>query len=270
MTRHRPLLLAASLPLVLLAGCTQDAAPASGTATSGMQAAIAQAADDAADAGALPGGDAPLQPGQSVQGMIEADVGNGTQRFRSLSTRVADDIAKQLDDKLTTRKGSQALEEANRKLEKLGTGVKVDVGDVRDIVGGMAGKTFHDAVVLELQIIHALQVNLNGKGRKGEQLALDMRFDDKTLTLKDAQLTYRPKATAMFDFYEGHDTRVTIERFERNQDGSYAIAGTFSAKDLAASPMAKTLTAKALPSVNGRFDYAALPLRATPGFKAGR
>ena len=113
MTRHRPLLLAASLPLVLLAGCKQDAAPAAGNAASGMQAAIEQSAGDAADAGALPGGDAPLQPGQSVQGMIEADVGKGTQRFRSLSTKVADDIAEQLDDKLATRNGSQALEDAN-------------------------------------------------------------------------------------------------------------------------------------------------------------
>ena len=93
MTRHRPLLLAASLPLILLAGCKQDAAPASGNAASGMQAAIEQTADDAADAGAMPDGDAPLQPGQTIQGSIEADVGKGDQTFRSLSTKVADDIA---------------------------------------------------------------------------------------------------------------------------------------------------------------------------------
>lgn len=266
MTRHRPLLLAASLPLILLAGCKQDAAPAAGNAASGIQAAIEQAAGDAADAGALPGGDAPLQPGQSVQGMIEADVGKGTQRFRSLSTKVADDIAEQLDDKLATRKGSQALEEANRKLEKLGTGMKVDAGDVRDVVGSMAGKTFHEAVVQKIDIIHMLQVNLSGKAGDGSQVELSMRFDDKTLALDSASLNYRPNSKAVFDAYSSKTVQVTIERFERTADDTYAIAGTFSAKDLTASPMAKKLDSKTLPSASGRFDYASLPLKAMPKF----
>ena len=59
---------------------------------------------------------------------------------------------------------------------------------------------------------------------------------------------------------------MTIERFERNADGTYAIAGTFEAKDLAASPMAKKLEAKTLPSASGRFDYAALPVKEMPKF----
>lgn len=264
MTRHCPLLLAISLPLVLLAGCKQDAAPAAGNAASGMQAAIEQAAGDATDA--LPDGDAPLQPGQSVQGMIEADVGMGTQRFRSLSTKVADDIAEQLDDKLATRKGSQALEDANRRLDKLGTGMQVGAGDVRDIVGGMAGKTFHDAAVRELDIIHSLQVNLKGKAGQGEQLELNLRFDDKTLALAGADMTYRPKGAGMFDFYKSDAVQATIERFEQNADGTYAISGTFSAKDLAASSMAKKLEEKTLASATGRFDYAALPLKQMPKF----
>ena len=266
MTRHRPLLLAASLPLILLAGCKQDAAPASGNAASGMQAAIEQTADDAADAGAMPDGDAPLQPGQTIQGSIEADVGKGDQTFRSLSTKVADDIAEQLDDKLATRKGSQALEDANRKLEKLGTGMKVDAGDVRDFVVGLAGKTFHQASVRRIDIIHSLQVNLDGKAGDGSQLQLDIGFDDKTLTLKDAKLTYRPKATSMFDFYESKDVQVTIERFEKNPDGSYALAGTFAATGMPASKMAKKLDANTLASASGRFDYAALPLKEMPKF----
>jgi hypothetical protein len=60
--------------------------------------------------------------------------------------------------------------------------------------------------------------------------------------------------------------QVTIERFERNADGTYAIAGTFSAKDLAASPMAKKLDEKTLASASGRFDYDALPLKQMPKF----
>jgi hypothetical protein len=179
---------------------------------------------------------------------------------------VADDIAEQVDAKLGTNKGNSAIEDANRKLEKLGTGMKVDAGDVRNIVGGMAGKTFHDAVVQELDIIHSLQVNLKGESGQGEQLELNLRFDDKTLALTGANITYRPKSAGAFDFYKSDAMQVTIERFERNADGTYAIAGTFSAKDLAASPMAKKLDEKTLASASGRFDYDALPLKQMPKF----
>lgn len=251
------------LALLLLAGCKQDAAPSNTTAP-GMQAMIEDAAQGSADAAG--NGDAPLQSGQSVQGVIQADLGKGLRRFRSLSTKVADDIAEQVDAKLGTNKGNSAIEDANRKLEKLGTGMKVDAGDVRDIVGGMAGKTFHDAEVQELDIIHSLQVNLKGKAGQGEELELNLRFDDKTLALTGANITYRPKSAGAFDFYKSDAMQVTIERFERNADGTYAIAGTFSAKDLAASPMAKKLEEKSLASASGRFDYDALPLKQMPKF----
>lgn len=262
MNRHRPLLLAVSLPLVLLAGCKQDAAPAAGDTASGMQAVIEQAAEGAA----LPAGDAPLQPGQSVQGSIEADVGKGMQRFRSLSTKVADDIGEQLDAKLGSGEGRAAIDDANRKLDKLGTGTQVSASDVRDIVGGMAGKTFHDSVVMHVAIIQSLQVTLKGNAADGGNLDLGLTFDDKNMTLTGTGLSDRPKAAAMFDFYESKAAQVTIERFERNADGTYAIAGTFEAKDLAASPMAKKLEAKTLPSASGRFDYAALPVKEMPKF----
>ena len=210
-------------------------------------------------------GDAPLKPGQSVQGTIQADVGNGSQSFRSLSTKVADDIGEQVDEKLGSGEGQAAIDDANRKLDTLGTGTQVSASDVRDIVGGMAGKTFHDASVRRIDIIHTLQVNLAGKSGDS-QLQLDLGFDDKTLALADAQLTYRPKASAMFDVYESKDVQVVIERFVRNEDGSYAIAGSFTAKDVPASKMAKRLDAATLPSASGRFDYAALPLKEMPKF----
>ena len=258
--------LAALLALGLL-GCKQDAAPSSdaGTAASGMQAVVDQAAQDAQASGALASGDAPLKPGQSVQGTIQADVGNGSQSFRSLSTKVADDIGEQVDEKLGSGEGQAAIDDANRKLDTLGTGTQVSASDVRDIVGGMAGKTFHDASVRRIDIIHTLQVNLAGKSGDS-QLQLDLGFDDKTLALADAQLTYRPKASAMFDVYESKDVQVVIERFVRNEDGSYAIAGSFTAKDVPASKMAKRLDAATLPSASGRFDYAALPLKEMPKF----
>ena len=259
--------LAALLALGLI-GCKQDAAPSAdaGTAANGMQAMVDQAAQDAQASGALASGDAPLKPGQSVQGSIEADVGNGTQSFRSLSTKVADDIAEQLDEKLGSGEGKAAIDDANRKLDKLGTGTQVSASDVRDIVGGMAGKTFHDSVVMQVDIINSLQVTLKGSASDGGNLDLGLTFDDKKLSLTGTSLSYRPKATAMFDFYETKDVQVAIERFERNADGSYAIAGSFTAKNLPASKMAKKLDAATLPSASGRFDFAALPLKQMPKF----
>ena len=214
--------LAALLALGLI-GCKQDAAPSAdaGTAANGMQAMVDQAAQDAQASGALASGDAPLKPGQSVQGSIEADVGKGTQSFRSISTKV---------------------------------------------VGDMAGKTFHDSVVMQVDIINSLQVTLKGSASDGGNLDLGLTFDDKKLSLTGTSLSYRPKATAMFDFYETKDVQVAIERFERNADGSYAIAGSFTAKNLPASKMAKKLDAATLPSASGRFDFAALPLKQMPKF----
>ena len=158
----------------------------------------------------------------------------------------------------------KAIDDANRKLDKLG--VQVDAGDVRDIVGGMAGKTFHDSVVMQVDIIRSLQVTLKGNASDGSNLDLGLTFDDKKLSLTGTSLSYRPKATAMFDFYETKDVQVAIERFERNADGSYAIAGSFTAKNLPASKMAKKLDAATLPSASGRFDFTALPLKQMPKF----
>ena len=255
---------------VALAGCGKaDDASANADSGSSMQAIVDEAAQDAADAGALPDGDAPLKEGQSVQGTLQADVGNGMQAFRSLSTKVADDIGEQLDEKLGRSEGQEAIADANKKLEKLGTGMQVDAGDVREIVGDMAGKTFHDSQVLHVDIIKSLQVSLKGTASDGAQLDLAMTFDDTSLTLTSSNFTYRPKANAMFDFYEAKDKEgfaVTVERFERNADGTYAIAGSFTAKDVPASAMAKKLPSASLPAASGRFDYASLPLKQMPKF----
>lgn len=258
---------------VTLAGCGKaDDASANADSGSSMQAIVDEAAQDAADAGALPDGDAPLKEGQTVQGTLQADVGNGMQAFRSLSTKVADDIGEQLDEKLGRSEGQDAIADANKKLEKLGTGMQVDAGDVRDIVGGMAGKTFHDSQVMHVDIIQSLQVTLKGTAGDGGNLDLGVTFDDKTLAMTGSSLNYRPKANAMFDFYEGkggEQVTVTIDRFERNADGTYAIAGSFSAKDLPASSMAKKLPAKTLPSASGTFAFDALPLKEMPKFGKG-
>jgi len=261
----------ASLAVVVaaLSACGNTSTTAPADTASGMQAAVEQAEGDAQAAGAASTGDAPLKPGQTIQGSIEADVGNGTQSFRSLATKVADDIGAQVEGKLDTGKGQRAIDDANRKLEKLGVESRVGADDVRDMVEGMAGKTFHDASVMQVDIIKSLQVSLKGTASDGAQVDLAMTFDDKSLALTSSNFSYRPKANAMFDFYQSKgdkDVEVTLERFERNADGTYALTGTFAAKDLPASKMAKKLPSASLPSASGRFDYASLPLKQMPKF----
>jgi hypothetical protein len=253
--------------LLVAAGCGDKAPSSPAESGTGMQAIVDEATKDAADAGALPDGDAPLKEGQSVQGTTEADVGNGTQSFRSLATKVADDIGEQVDEKLARAEGQDAIADANRKLEKMGA-----AGDVREFVGGMAGKTFHDSEVRHVDIIKSLQVTLKGTAGDGGHIDLGITFDDKTLALTGSSLSYRPKATAMFDTYQGKgndDVQVTIDRFERNADGTYAIAGSFSAKDLPASSMAKKLPSTSLASASGTFSFEALPLKEMPKFGTG-
>lgn len=245
-----------------LAACGNPEAPSSAAAPAdGLREVI----DDVA--AKLPAADAALQPGQTVQGTIEADAGRGMQSFRSLATKVADDIGKQMDARLDTGAGRKALDDANRKLDKLGTGTRIDAGDVRDLVGGMAGKVFHDSAVRHLEIISSLQVSLSGRAADGGKLDIALSFDDANTNLSRASLSYRPDARSTFEYYEtAKDTppQVTIERFQKNADGSYAISGTFSATSVPASKLAKQLKGTTLPQIDGRFDFAALPLKEMP------
>lgn len=231
----------------------------------------AQGMREAVDAAAakLPPAEAALQPGQSVQGTIEASVGRGPQSFRSLSTKVADDLGAQLDERLASGEGRKALDEANRALATSGTGQKVDADTVRDVVAGMAGKTLHDSQVQHLEMIGSLQVSLNGKAADGGALEIGLSFDDASLGLTEASLSYRPDPRSMFDAFattKDAPPQVTIERFEKNADGSYALAGTFRATNMPAAKMAKKLAGQTLPQAEGRFEFAALPLKAMPRF----
>ncbi len=248
--------------LLALAACGGQES-ASSTPAQGMREAV-----DAA-AAKLPPPETALQPGQSVQGTIEASVGRGPQSFRSLSTKVADDLGAQVDARLGTGEGRKAIDSANRALATSGTGQKVDADTVRGVVAGMAGKTLHDSQVQHLEIIGSLQVSLNGKAADGGALEISLSFDDASLGLTEATLSYRPDPRSMFDAFattKDAPPQVTIERFQKNADGSYALAGTFRATNLPAAKMAKKLAGQSLPQAEGRFEFAALPLKAMPRF----
>ena len=249
-----------ALPLLAaFAACGGKAPPA----PDGVEAVAAHAGKLATRGGGPGGAHAPLQPGQSIQGTILADLGGGEQAFRSLSTRVADDVGQQLERRLGGAEGQRALEQANRALASAGAGA-VDGEDVRRIVGGMAGKTFHQASVLRVDIVRSLRVHMQGKAADGAELELGLEFDAASLELAGTRLGYRPAGAGVFDQYgttEEGSPEVVVERFERKADGSWSIAGTFSARDVPPAVTSKHLKGS-LARASGRFDYNGLPEKA--------
>lgn len=256
-TAMRKHLLALAL-LPLLAACGEKPVPAA--AANGAMPGVAEAAASNAPASAQA-----LQPGQSVQGVIEADAGNGMRPFRSLSTKVADDIARQVDARLATREGEQALADANRSLSESGIKADVKADQVRDLIGGMAGKTFHDSSIQHVGMVHALNASLGGTAADGAKVTIELQFDDATLELAEAKVYYQPAGMrSPFDRYQSSKeapARVTIERFEKNADDSYRLVGSFTAGNLPATRMAKKLAGSTLASISGRFAFDALPAR---------
>ena len=253
---HRHLLALALMPL--LAACGDTSNPTTTTPDTAAQA-IAEASGAAATGSATT-----LQPGQRLQGLIEADAGNGMQAFRSLSTTVADDIGQQVESGLASGTGKRALSDANRRLAQSGVPTRVDADDVRGLVGSMAGKTFHDSSILHVGMTGSLNVGLNGTADDGAKLSVDLRFDDTSGQFQDASLSYQPVGKSAFNRYQTTKqapVQVTIERFEKNADGSYALAGSFRADAVPAGRMAKALAGTTLASVHGRFAFDALPAK---------
>lgn len=244
--------------ITLLAGCGGTAAPIAETPGAPVHAA----ADATKEA--TPTSPTALKPGQSVQGSIEADIGKGSQAFRSLSTRVADDIGRQVDAGLAAGKGERALADANRRLAESGVQARVDADQVRDLVESMAGKTFHDSSIQHLDITRSLNVALNGTAEDGAKVTVNLRFDDTTEAFQQASVSYQPAGHSAFDRYETRSklpVEVAIEQFEKNADGSYALVGSFRADNVPAAGTAKNLAQPTLASIHGRFRFDALPVR---------
>lgn len=207
---------------------------------------------------------ASLQPGQSVQGLIEADIGNGMQVFRSLSSKLDDDLDQRVGEAMASRAGQQALGEANRSLQAAGIDQKVAAEQVRGLAAGLAGKTIHDSQVRHIAMVGRLEVGLNGAAGDGARLGVNLSFDDNTLQLLHANIDVAPDSRQIMSRFQSvkeAPPTVTIERFEKNADGTYAVAGHFSARDLQPARTARKLDGQTLPGVEGRFAFDALPFR---------
>lgn len=268
MSRTSVTLLAASLSLALLAGCKQDAATP-GTAgdaantASGMQAAVEQAEGDAQAALPEVAGDAPLKPGQRVQGTIQLDIGQGPASYRSLATKVDDDLGKKTAERLGSSAGQDDL--ANAKA-KVGGGANVSSKDIQELADAFAGKTLYTSEMRSLSIIHQRQLELAGIAADGRRTTLTISFPMDSDTPTGAKLEFVPDGKKRMQAFESdrnanETVQVTLDRFEHVNDDTLSIAGSFKADTLSPTILAKDLAGQTITGASGTFDFTEVHVR---------
>ncbi len=265
MFRTRTMLLAASLSLVLISGCKQEAtSPASaGDAASGMQDAIEKAEGDAKAAGAIAAAEAALKPGERVQGVIQLDIGNGAAPFRSLATKIDDDLGKKTAERLGSGAGQKDLADAK---SKVGGSANVSSQDIQEMANMFAGKTVYTSQMYSLGIINQRGVELSGISADGRRVTLNISFPMDSDTPASTKLGYVPNGKKQMQSFEtdrkaDDAVQVAINRFERVDDHTMSIAGTFSSGKLMPGVLAKDLAGQEIAGASGSFDFTEVHVR---------
>lgn len=244
-----------------LAGCGKgdDAVPAA----TGMQAAVEQAEGDAHAAGAVAAGDAPLKPGQRVQGIIQLDIGDGAAPFRSLATKIPDDLGKTTAERLGSAAGQKDLAGAK---SKISGGANVSSQDIQKLADSFAGKTIYTSQMHSLSIINQRQITMTGIAADGRRATLTISFALDSDTPKGAKLEYTPDGKKQMQSFESHHkandaVQVTLDRFERVDDKTLSIAGSFKADKLTPGVLAKNLAGQEITNASGSFDFTEVNIR---------
>ena len=255
----------ASLAVVVaaLSACGNTATTAPADTASGMQAAVEQAEGDAHEAGAASNGNAPLKPGERVQGTIQLDIGNGAASFRSLATKIDDDLGKKTAERLGSNSGQKEL--ANAK-SKVGGGANVSSQDIQELADSFAGKTIYTSQMNSLSIINERQVTMDGIAADGRRIILTISFPMDSDTPKGAKLEYVPDGRKRMQSFESDRrandrVQVTLDRFERVNDDTLSIAGTFKAEKLSPTILAKDLAGQEVNGASGSFDFTEIHVR---------
>lgn len=269
MSPTRITLIAASLSLVLLAGCKQDvASPANATnpenSASGMQAAVEQAEGDANAAGAVAAGDAPLKPGERVQGTIQLDIGDGAAPFRSIATKIPDDLGKTTAARMASAQGQDDLAGANAKVG--GGKANVSAQDVQELADAFAGRTMYTSQMMSVSIANLRAVELAGVAADGRKTTLNINFPMDSDVPTKASLKYYPNGKKQMQWFETDrksdgEVQVTIDRFERVDENTLSIAGSFKANKLVPGVLSKDLAGQELAGAGGSFDFTELNIR---------
>lgn len=204
-----------------------------------------------------------MEPNQRLQGTIELDVGHGAIAYRSLATTVSADLGKQAKERLASSDGQRALADAN---DRLKGNVKVDASDVQDLADAFAGRTLYTSELRDIDIVKRRSVTLSGKSSTGASVSLTLSLDMADNRLQTAVLEYVPDGKQQTQSFtsKGKDAgaaEVTIDRFEKVNDDTWAITGRFTAGPLVPGVLAKKLAGQSIAEATGRFDIAEVHVR---------
>lgn len=267
MTHHRLRLLVPLCTVIALSCACSKPAPDASSATSpnavdSLAATVESASAAAGDA--QPAGDAPLKPGERVQGTIQLDIGNGAAAFRSIATKIDDDLGKKTAERLGSAAGQKDLAGAK---SKVGGGTNVSAKDVQELADAFAGKTMYTSQMYSFAIIKQRQMELAGIAADGRRATLVIKFPLDSDTPKSASLEYVPNGRKRMQTFETERkaddaVQVTLDRFERLDDDTVSVAGTFSSGKLMPGVMAKDLAGQEIAGASGSFDFSEIHVRA--------
>lgn len=203
-------------------------------------------------------GPAELKPNERIQGTIELDIGDGPVVYRSIATKLADNLSEVAAERLGSVDGQRTLDDANAKLKG---NVKVQARDVQELADHFAGKTIYTSEVRDIDMIKRRNVSIRGISANGATAALVLSFAMADNKLESAVLEYTPdnrKLTQSFTSNDDHKIEVTIDRFEQVDENTWSIAGAFKAERLVPGVLAKKLAGQTVEGAQGRFDVGEL------------
>lgn len=254
--------------ILALVGCGDKASPpaASGGGAPPTPAAAVKAIEATAAVAApsaTPGVVAPLASNERLQGTIELDLGKGPVALRSVATTMDANLGKQVAERLNSAQGQQQVAKANDRIETItgAAGGKADTASqVQAIADSYAGKTVFTSTMRHVAIVKRHSVTLDAQLPKGPRITLDLQLSDKDNQLESARVSYYPNVGDAFSSFttqkSGPDAAVvTLDKFERINDTTYAVEGSFKATNLVPAALAKKLQGQTVEQVQGRFKF---------------
>ncbi len=263
--QHLRLVVPLCTVIALTCACSRPAADASSTTTSNAIDQLVETADKASAAAndAKPSDDA-LKPNERVQGTIQLDIGNGATAFRSVATKIPDDLGKTTAARMASAEGQEDLAGANAKVG--GGKANVSAQDVQELANAFAGRTVYTSQMHSLSIANLRQVELSGVAADGRKTTLNINFPLDSDIPNKATLKYYPVGKKQMQWFETDrksdgGVQVTLDRFERVDDKTLSIAGSFKAAKLTPGVMAKDLTGQEVANASGSFDFTEVNIR---------
>lgn len=252
-----------------LAGCDKASSPAA-TGTATPAAATAVQAIAATAAGVAPNAVVPLASNERLQGTIELDIGKGPVVLRSIATTMDANLGKQVAERLNSTQGQEQVAKSSERIEAV-TGTPRSnadtAGQVQAIADSYAGKTVFTSTMRHVAILKQHGVTLEAQLPKGPRISLDLQLSEKDYKLLSAKVAYYPLSSDLFSSFITEEAGpnaavVTIDKFERVNDTTYAMEGSFKATNLAPDVLAKKLEGQTVQQVQGRFKFTEVAVKA--------